>query len=54
MTPQEFAEKMKAIDEAGDIEVSHVKADELLCEVLRELGYAEGVKIFSEMDKWYA
>lgn len=38
----------------GDIESSHAKADELLCDLLKSLGYHETVKAFDELDKWYA
>ncbi len=55
MTPAQFAdEMMKIARQTGDTEMSHCDADDLLCKVLAELGYADGVKIFTEMDKWYA
>ena len=56
MTPDEFREMMKAISEAysTDEECGHIYADGLMCTVLEELGYSEGVKIFEEMHKWYA
>ena len=37
-----------------DEEDAHVLADALMCEILRELGYGEGVDIFLNMSKWYA
>lgn len=57
MTPEEFAKAMKEIrDEEvhGDTESCHGRADDLLCSVLRELGYGEGVEHFEDMGKWYA
>lgn len=53
MTPDEFAARMKAIDNEGDWESDHEDADALMCEILRSLGYAEGVAAFEAMDKWY-
>ena len=53
MTPDEFARRMAAI-ETGDPDADHGNADDLLCEVLRSLGYGEGVEIFINMPKWYA
>lgn len=53
-TPKEFAEKMYQLAESGDAEADHVKADELMCQLLTSLGYGEGVKIFRDMDKWYS
>jgi hypothetical protein len=64
MTPQVFLEKMQAIyklksirapiDRGYNPEESHIDADDLMCEVLEQLGYQEGVKIFRHADKWYA
>ena len=56
MTPEEFEQKMRAIrdDEDGSTETDHVKADGLMCDLLRALGYGEGVKVFVDMTKWYA
>lgn len=56
MTPDEFAEKMRAIDEkyADDKEVRHGEADDLMYAVLLDLGFAEGLSVYAEMDKWYA
>ena len=59
-TPKEFAEKMKSIAEteteykALDVEVRHVDMDNAMCELLTELGYGEGVKIFKNCYKWYS
>lgn len=59
MTPEEFRDKMRAIfaedkDSYPDLEASHANADGLMCELLRQLGYGEGVEIFEKADKWYA
>ena len=54
MTPEEFKKEMEEIEQVGDGEIRHDFADTLLCEVLEELGYSEGVKIFKSMEKWYA
>lgn len=37
-----------------DQESAHVMADELMCHVLIDLGFGEGVDIFRNMPKWYA
>ena len=56
ITPIEFADKMKEIrkENVYDLELRHVLMDELMCEVLGQFGYDEGVYIFEESDKWYA
>lgn len=56
MTPEEFAAAMRKIkdDCRGDPELTHSKADDLLLDVLEALGYGEGVKVFNDLDIWYA
>ncbi len=58
MTPKEFYETIKYWSEncktSGQIEDNHRAADRLMCEILTELGYGEGVKVFEDMKKWYA
>ena len=54
---ERFKRKMKEIcDDSGefDREIAHFDADELMMELLKELGYSEGVEIFDKMPKWYA
>lgn len=55
-TPEEFAKQMVDLRERyrGDAEAFHAKADNLICAVLSELGYHEGVKVFEEEERWYA
>lgn len=55
-TPYQFKCDMAALrDKFGDdVEVCHDKMDSLMCRVLIELGYIEGVNIFNDTDKWYA
>lgn len=56
MTPAEFEDKMQIIlrDYGNDTEMFHRKADELMCEALKGLGYETGVKIFEKQKRWYA
>lgn len=55
ISPKEFAEKMGQIaEERDDTEVCHIKMDDYICEVLRTLGYKEGVEIFENTPKWYS
>lgn len=54
MAPEEFERKMLEIFANDDTESNHIKADQLLCEVLAQLGYEKGVTIFENAPKWYA
>lgn len=56
MTPEEFKEKMQEIkaERHDDPEVSHIAMDDEMCDLLRELGYGEGVDIIESTTRWYA
>lgn len=58
ITPDEFTERMNYLKEhpglKNDKEAQHIVMDALMCEVLEQLGYAEGVEIFENTPKWYA
>ncbi len=42
----------KATD--NDAENGHIEMDDLMCTLLRSLGYGDGVNIFENFNKWYA
>jgi hypothetical protein len=53
--PEQFKERMSKIANGpGDTEGDHADADDLMCELLRELGYGEEIDIYLKMPKWYA
>lgn len=56
MIPAEFERRMTKISEWNkhDEEQSHSDADDLMCELLVQLGYSAGVSIFKKMVKWYS
>ena len=58
MTPQEFANEMRELTRGahstGDSEAFHAYADTLMCKLLTELGYGEGVEWFEQTEKWYS
>ena len=56
ITPGEFKDIMQGIkdDMECDRELMHIEMDDLLCEVLNDLGYSEGVKIYKNTDMWHA
>jgi hypothetical protein len=51
---REIKSKMIECLDNGDTEVTHIIADELLCELLKHLGYDELIEIYEKVDKWYA
>lgn len=54
MTPEEFAAKMAEIADDDNQENRHLAGDHLLCRLLIELGFDEGVAVFESMGKWYS
>ena len=56
ITPDEFRDAMIDISNTtpGDVEVTHMMMDALMCDVLRSLGYEKGVDVFRGTYKWYA
>ena len=54
MSPQCFADAMQTIMTFEDTECGHIHADDLMCYLLRQLGYSEGVDVFENADKWYS
>lgn len=63
-TKDVFADSMREIAQRSELhrddpmyidrESAHVVADQYMCQVLRDLGFNEGVDIFESMPKWYA
>lgn len=59
ITPEKFADQMREAyqlyyvgnDDAEDV---HIAMDGIICNLLRQLGYGEGVDIFNSTPKWYA
>ena len=54
MTKEQAIEELKAEQSSGDIEDSHANADDILCELLTALGYADVVSEYNKVEKWYA
>lgn len=55
ISPKEFAEEMKRIAERKtDEEACHIEMDDYMCDVLRQLGFEEGVATFMNTPKWYS
>lgn len=56
ISPSTFGKRMRKImrEFADDPEVKHIKADDLMCEMLEELGYEEGARVFRRASKLYA
>lgn len=49
-----LSDELKDLMHAYDPENAHVRADEILCELLELLGYKDFVEMFAEVPRWYA
>lgn len=47
-------EKLRECKKDKDIEGAHSDADEILCELLRDLGYVDVVIEWEQVPRWYA
>lgn len=54
MTREQAIEKLKAEQTSGDYEITHSNADQVLCDLLTALGYADVVAEWEKVGKWYA
>ena len=59
LTPEEFHQQMRNIrdkwyDNYDDEEACHEAMDDLMCELLDDLGYGDGVSVFTSTPKYYA
>ena len=51
---EKYLNQMKQLVDIFDTEVAHSTADEILCELLLEMGYKDLVDEYNKIDKWYA
>jgi hypothetical protein len=46
--------RLKELQESDDLEAAHGEADDILCQLLRQLGYADVIDAWKQVPKWYA
>lgn len=54
MTREEAVARLRAAQQCGDKEAAHGEADNVLCELLKALGYADVVAEYDKVPAWYA
>lgn len=55
MTREEAIAVLKELqDTGGDVEMDHIRADDVLCEMLKTLGFEDVVIEYDAINKWYA
>jgi len=54
MTKEQAIEKLKKAQNGEDTECDHGEADQVLCDFLTALGYADVVAEYDKVGKWYS
>ncbi len=54
MTPEQAIQKLIEQQKNRDTEEAHVEADDVLCYLLKSLGYTEVVTEYEKVKKWYS
>lgn len=49
-----YVDRLRQLQGNGDKELQHVRADDVLCDLLKRLGFEAVVDEFEKVDKWYA
>lgn len=49
-----YLERLKDLEASGDPEYAHGKADDILCGILKDLGFEEIVEAYDKVPKWCA
>lgn len=49
-----YIDRLEAAQENPDIEAAHADADQVLCDLLKALGYKMIVEEYDKVEKWYA
>ena len=49
-----YMERLKVAQQDGDTESAHAEADDVLCDLLKELGYTKVIEEYKKVPKWYA
>lgn len=51
---EQAVKELKRLQTCDDTEVAHADADDVLTELLKNLGCAEVVEEYEKIDKWYS
>ncbi len=54
MSEEEMIERIRCECFTGDSAEDHERADEILCDILRLLGYERLVETYESVSRWYA
>lgn len=54
MTKEDAVKELILLQAGHDIEEGHFRADNILCDLLNQLGYDDVVKEYHKVKKWFA
>lgn len=49
-----YKKRLIKLQHNSDTEIAHCSADQILCNILEELGYSDIVEEYNKIEKWYA
>ena len=54
MNKETAIETLQRLQQSHDTEMAHIDADDVLCELLKSLGYEDVVSEYQNVNKWFA
>jgi hypothetical protein len=54
MTADQAIKELKELQKSSDTELAHSLADDILCDLLEELGLIDVVIEYEKIEKWFA
>lgn len=54
MNKETAIETLQMLQQSRDTEMAHIDADDVLCELLKSLGYEDVVSEYQNVNKWFA
>ena len=54
MSREEALARLKELQSIRDIEMAHAYADDVICDLLKSLGYEDVIIEYDKVDKWFA
>ena len=54
MTREKAIDVLQMLQQSHDTEMAHIDADDVLCELLKSLGYEDVVSEYQKINKWFA
>lgn len=54
LTKEQAIATLQMLQQSHDTEMAHIDADDVLCKLLKSLGYEDVVSEYQKINKWFA